>query len=88
MVAMRNLFAALVLGFAGIVAADSPVDINTASAEMLAEAISGVGLKKAQSIIEYREQHGPFGSVEDLVAVHGIGEKIVEKSRDNLVVGE
>lgn len=88
MVAIRSALAGLILGFAGIAFADSPVNINTASAEMLAEAITGVGLKKAQSIIEYREQHGPFGSVDELVAVRGIGETTVDKSRDNLMVGE
>ena len=37
-----------------------PIDVNTASAEVLAEVIHGVGLKRAQAIVQYREQHGAF----------------------------
>ena len=56
--------------------------------EMLAEAIVGVGLTKAQAIVAHREVHGPFQSIEELVQVRGIGTKTLEKSRDNLTVGE
>ena len=86
--AMRNLLAGLLLGCSGLVLAAEPVDINTASPEMLAEAIVGVGLTKAQAIVAHREVHGPFQSIEELVQVRGIGTKTLEKSRDNLTVGE
>ena len=49
-----------------------PVDINTASATMLAGAITGVGESKAATIVAYRETHGPFNSVDDLSSVKGI----------------
>ena len=63
-----------------------PVDINTASATMLAGAITGVGESKAATIVAYRETHGPFNSVDDLSSVKGIGEVTVDKNRHNLMV--
>lgn len=63
-----------------------PVDINSADAETLATAIKGVGVKKAEAIVAYRDQHGPFKSVDELTLIRGIGEKTVESSRDNLTI--
>lgn len=85
---LRNLALIGALTFAGGVLAAQPVDINTAGAEALAEAISGVGLKRAEAIIAYRDEHGPFASVDDLAKVQGIGERIVDGSRDRLKAGK
>ena len=63
-----------------------PVNINTADATELAQAIKGVGLKRAEAIVAYRKQNGDFKSIDELAAVRGIGESTVEKSRDNLKV--
>lgn len=52
----------------------SPVDVNTASAEELA-GLPGIGGVLAGRIVEYREEHGPFETVEELLLVSGIGEK-------------
>ncbi len=52
------------------------LDINTASAEEFVK-IKGIGAKKAERIIAYREAHGEFKSVDELKNVKGIGEKIV-----------
>jgi len=57
------------------------IDINKASAEQLAEGLNGVGLVKAQEIVRYREQHGPFQSVDQLLAVKGIGGAIIGRNR-------
>ena len=62
----------------------SQVSINQATAETLAEAMNGVGLKKARSIVEYREQYGPFTSVEQLAEVPGIGSNLVERNLSRL----
>lgn len=86
----KHLVMAVAFGLSSLVFAADPadsagqVDINTASAEVLAEAIHGVGLKRAQAIVLYREQHGAFSSVDQLAQVRGIGAKTVEKNRDRL----
>lgn len=63
-----------------------PVDINSADASTLASVITGVGESRASAIVEYRNTHGPFISVDDLSNVKGIGMKTVDKSRNNLMV--
>ena len=60
------------------------VNINTASAEELAERLSGVGDSKAQAIVRYREQFGAFESVEELAEVAGIGAATVERNRERI----
>ena len=83
----KHLAAAAALGLSSLnFAAEptTPIDVNTASAEMLAEAIDGVGLKRAQAIIEYRERHGAFASVDDLAQVRGISAGMVERNRDRI----
>lgn len=52
--------------------APAVVDLNTATAEEL-ESLPGIGPATAQAIIEYRRQHGRFRSVDELLAVRGIG---------------
>jgi competence protein ComEA len=61
--------------------ASAPVNINLASAEVLAESLQGVGIAKAHRIVEYREAHGPFEHIDELAAVQGIGSTTVEKNR-------
>ncbi len=73
----------LTLLFSGFVLA-STVNINTADAAAMAEALDGVGLAKANAIVEYRKQHGDFSSLEELLQVKGIGEKTLEKNRDKI----
>ncbi|WP_369413351.1 ComEA family DNA-binding protein [Microbulbifer guangxiensis] len=57
------------------------VNVNSASAEELAEKLDGVGESRAQGIVEYREEHGPFTSVEQLLEVKGIGVATLDKNR-------
>ena len=58
----------------------SRVSINSASAEDLARVMNGVGLKKAQAIVSYREEYGPFKTVDDLKQVPGMGSSLVERN--------
>ena len=84
----RNLALIGALSMSGGVYAAQPVDINSADALTLAGAIKGVGLKRAEAIVSYRDKNGPFATVMDLANVQGIGEKTVQSSRDNLRVNK
>lgn len=61
------------------------VNINSASVTELQQ-LSGVGQKKAEAIIQYREQNGRFKNVNDLQNVKGIGPKLLEKNRARLAL--
>ena len=62
------------------------VNLNTADAATLQSELVGIGATKAQAIVAYREEHGNFASVEELLEVKGIGEATLEKNRDKLSV--
>jgi competence protein ComEA len=62
-----------------------PVDLNTATLEQL-DTLDGVGPVTAQKILEYRQEHGGFGSVEELGQVTGIGPKRLAALRDHVRV--
>jgi competence protein ComEA len=62
------------------------VDINTADCDTL-ETLPGIGAVLAQRILDYREQHGPFGDISELIAVKGIGEKTMDQLRPIITVG-
>lgn len=57
---------------------DVPVDLNTAALDDLT-ALPGIGEAKAQAILDYRREHGPFRRVEDVMKVKGIGEGIFQQ---------
>lgn len=78
---------ALFFLFSSLALADV-VNINSADAQTMADNITGVGLKRAQAIVNFREEHGPFKAVDELTQVKGIGLKLVEQNRDNLTVSE
>ncbi len=61
------------------------ININTASAEEL-KALKRVGNAIAERIIEYRESHGGFSSIEEIMNVKGIGEKTFEEIKDRICV--
>ena len=67
-------------------AAGTVVNLNTATASQL-EALSGIGPKMAQRIVEYRQKNGAFKKVEELMNVKGIGEKSFLKLKPQLTVG-
>jgi len=62
------------------------VNINQADAETLARNLTGVGSSRARAIVKYRDDFGPFLSVEDLLEVKGIGRSIVDKNRDRITL--
>ena len=65
-----------------------PVNINTADAESISRELKGVGMKKAQAIVEYRDRNGKFESPEDLLNVKGIGSAVLEDNRADIVIAE
>lgn len=65
--------------------ADAVVNLNTAGVDEL-DALPGVGPAIAQAIVDYRDENGPFGSVDQLVEVRGIGEAKLEDLRDRVAV--
>ncbi len=71
----------------GILFAEA-ININTADKETLMTSIKGVGEKRAEAIIDYRQQNGPFQSVDDLAKISGIGQTIVDDNRENLTVSD
>jgi competence protein ComEA len=68
-------------------AAATQVDLNTATVSELVE-VPGNGQATAERIVSWREQNGPFRSVEDLMKVQGIGEKSIEKLRPHVKVAK
>ncbi len=62
------------------------VDINSADAESIASNLDGIGMAKAQAIVAYREQHGAFNSLEELLQVKGIGAKTLDRNRDMITL--
>jgi competence protein ComEA len=85
MKALKTLLLSLLLAFAAHAA--EPVNINTADAATIAARLNGVGPAKAEAIVAYREQHGPFKNADQLALVKGIGLKMVDKNRDLIQVG-
>lgn len=61
------------------------VNLNTATKEQLCK-ITGIGDKKADLILKYRQEHGSFNSVDDLKNINGFGEKTVAKLKPMLAV--
>jgi competence protein ComEA len=66
-------------------AASAPINLNSATEEQL-DTLDGVGPATAQKILEYRQQHGGFSSVDDLANVSGIGAKRIEALRAQVTV--
>ncbi len=61
------------------------VNINTAGKEELMT-LTGIGEAKAQSILDYREEHGRFGSIEDLMLIEGIKEGVFNKIKEDITI--
>ena len=64
-----------------------PININTAGATELQQ-VPGIGPSTAQTILDTRKSYGTFKSVDDLLAIKGIGPKKLEKMRKYLTVGK
>nr|MBF0223508.1 helix-hairpin-helix domain-containing protein [Desulfobulbaceae bacterium] len=83
----RKLFLTVLLVLSMAIAAFAGVNINTADQKELVS-LSGIGPAKATAIIEYRKEHGSFKDPEELKKVKGIGQKTMEKLRDQVTVDD
>ena len=81
-----SLFVAMFM-VSGSAWSDEMVNINTATVKQL-QKVDGIGKKIAVKIVAYREQHGAFSSVDDLLKVRGFGKKTLEKAKKQLSVGD
>lgn len=66
----------------------APVNINTADARAISAALDGIGMKKAQAIVDYRKAHGPFRTLEALTGVKGIGRRMIDNNRADIRLKE
>jgi competence protein ComEA len=82
---IRYIVMLVTLGLVGDTIA-APVNINSADAATLARELKGIGMKRAQAIVEYRSHHGPFKSPDELVLVKGIGPAAIARNRADLRV--
>jgi competence protein ComEA len=78
------------LAFAGLLISSlanaGPVDINTADADLLAQELEGIGPARARAIVAYREAHGPFTSPDQLMDIQGVGPRVLDINRDNILL--
>ena len=84
---LRKFLLVVALSVPTLLLAAQTVDINTADKETLMS-VKGIGEKRAEAIIAYREQHGPFQTVDQLSEVQGVGQAIVDTNREQLKAGQ
>ena len=84
----NSLWCALLLSLGPAVLLAGPVNINTADADTLAAELTGVGPALAAAIINDRELNGNFSNAEALLRVKGIGERVIELNRPNILVSD
>jgi competence protein ComEA len=84
---IKSLITLLATGLFSIWAwAVQPVNVNSASAEEIAEALKGVGMSKAEAIVSYRSENGQFKHIDELVNVKGIGIRTVDINREYILL--
>ena len=64
------------------------IDLNTASADEIAEALSGVGPAKAQAMVKYRNEPGPFRSLDEVLEIKGFGPSILARNKSRILLGK
>jgi competence protein ComEA len=82
---IKLILSVILLSFSSLLYA-AQVNVNTADAETLSSELSGVGQSKAEAIVSYREQHGPYKNVEELTNVKGIGTATIDKNRSKIIL--
>ncbi len=85
---MKKLLVVLFVVFCSFNVMAKPVNINTADAKTIGESLKGIGLKKAEAIVKYRTEKGPFKTVEELENVSGIGKKTVDIIKADVLLSD
>lgn len=85
---MKKLLMLLALFIVNSMAMATPVNVNSADAKTIADALAGIGQKKAEAIVKYRTEKGPFKTVEELTQVKGITKKILDKNINDILVSD
>jgi competence protein ComEA len=80
---LRVLLASLMLP---VLAWAGPVNVNTADAEAISNELIGIGLTKAQAIVDFRAENGAFESAEELLKVKGIGPRVLAANTGNILI--
>lgn len=83
---MKKFILAVALALGSVVAWAGPVNINVADAKTLAKELTGVGPAKADAIVKYRTEKGPFTAPEQIKKVDGIGDAIFEQNKANIKI--
>ena len=83
-----HLLASFIIAYGSVTAAyaSDTVNINTASIQVLAEELVGVGPELAKRIVDFRERYGEFKSIEALGDVRGIGPSLLTKNQGKIVI--
>ena len=84
---LKGILGSIFLSLFLFISAFAAINLNTADKAAL-ESLNGVGPAKAEAIIKYRDEHGSFKSVDDLLNVKGVGPKMLEKIKDQVEVGK
>lgn len=82
---IKRCVLALLLTIPVILYAGGAVNINSADKETLMT-IKGLGERRAEAIIQYRKENGPFTNIDQLAEIRGIGQSLIDSNRDSLVV--
>lgn len=82
---IKSLLFIVLFSFSNLLYA-AQVNINTADADTLSSELSGIGQSKAEAIVAYREQHGPYKNLDELENVKGIGSATIEKNKAKIIL--
>ena len=85
---MRKLLTLFVGLMAPAVLFAGPVNVNTADAETISSELIGIGMSKAQAIVDYRNQYGAFETAEEVLKVKGIGPRVLAANTGNIQVSD
>ena len=85
---MKKLIMLLALFVVNSVAMAAPVNVNSADAKTIADALAGIGQKKAEAIVKYRTEKRPFKTVDELTQVSGVTKKILAKNANDILLSD